>query len=488
MSHAAGMSGPAAHGCREESAARLRAVVDTAVDGIITIGADGIIDTANPAAYRMFGYASGELIGQPVAMLMPEPHRSRHDGYVERYLRTGQARIIGNGRELDARRKDGALFPIDLAISETRVAGRVIFTGIVRDLSERERARRALSEQQQFAATILDTVGALVVVVDPSGTIVRFNRAAEETTDYLEHEVVGTSVWQFVPPAERAAVEQLWTAPHGVSTINEHHWLTRSGVRRLIAWRNTALLAADGAVWHVIGTGLDITDSHAAQKAVADSSERERRRLGREIHDGCGQHLTALSLLAKTLQDDLHDRPRPAEMAGRILTIAQELIADMRRISRGLYPIELARSGLAAALRDLAEGFPDSVGCNCRGFGDGTELDRLPPEVELHLFRIAQEAVSNAVEHAAARSITISLVRSDQGVALSVQDDGCGMPPARERSGIGLLSMEHRARSVGSRLQIASGRSGTRIGCVVAAPPEPRRPSGNRIRPARSTG
>ena len=473
------------HGRRDESAARLRAVVDTAVDGIITIGADGIIDTANPAAYRMFGYAPGELIGQPVAMLMPEPHRSRHDSYVHRYLQTGQARIIGSGRELDACRKDGATFPIDLAISETRVAGRAIFTGIVRDLSERERARRALSEQQHFAATILETVGALVVVIDTAGMIVRFNRACEEITGYREHEVVGTPFWRLVAPAERAAVERIWAAPHGVSTIDEHHWLTRSGESRLIAWRYTTLLATNG----VIGTGLDITDSRAAQEAMAKISERERRRLGRELHDGCGQHLTALSLLAKTLQDDLRDRARPAATARRILTIAQELIADMRRISRGLYPIELARSGLAAALRDLAEGYPDYVGCTCRGFDDGADVDRLPPDVELHLFRIAQEAVSNAVQHAAARSIAISLVRTDRGVELGVQDDGRGMPPARDRSGIGLLSMEHRARSVGSRLQVSSGRNGTRISCLVALPAhEPPQPSRRPVSPARSTG
>ena len=161
----------------------------------------------------------------------------------------------------------------------------------------------------------------------------------------------------------------------------------------------------------------------------------------------------------------------------------------MRRISRGLYPIELARSGLAAALRDLAEGYPEYVGCTCRGFDDGADIDRLPPDVELHLYRIAQEAVSNAVQHAAARSISVSLVRTDRGVELGVQDDGRGMPPARDRSGIGLLSMEHRARSVGSRLQVSSGRNGTRIGCLVALPAhEPPQPSRRPVSPARSTG
>ena len=131
-----------------ESEVRLRAILHTAVDAIVTIEASGAIESVNPAAERMFGYGRGELTGRNVSMLMPAPWREEHDRYIARYLRTGEARIIGIGREIEAQRKDGGVFPVDLAVSEVRLPGRRLFTGIIRELTERremeERARLRL--------------------------------------------------------------------------------------------------------------------------------------------------------------------------------------------------------------------------------------------------------------------------------------------------------------------------------------------------------
>jgi PAS domain S-box-containing protein len=126
---------------RREQADRL-AIFNTVVDGIITIDRGGIVETLNPAAARLFGYAPDEVIGRNVKMLMPEPYRGEHDRYLANYLRTGEAKIIGIGREVTGLRKDGSTFPIELAVSETTVAGRRIFTGVVRDITERKRSER----------------------------------------------------------------------------------------------------------------------------------------------------------------------------------------------------------------------------------------------------------------------------------------------------------------------------------------------------------
>ena len=112
-----------------DAAARLRGIFETAVDGIITIDHRGIVETINPAAERIFGYSASEVIGRNVSMLMPEPYRSEHDGYIEHYQKTGERRIIGIGREVRGRRKDGTEFPMDLAVSATDVGQRGIFTG-----------------------------------------------------------------------------------------------------------------------------------------------------------------------------------------------------------------------------------------------------------------------------------------------------------------------------------------------------------------------
>lgn len=123
-----------------ESEARMRAIFDTAVDGIVTIGERGIIEHFNPAAERMFGYTEAEVVEKNVSMLMPSPYHEAHDGYLAHYLQTGEKKIIGIGREVVGLRKDGTTFPMDLAVGETHQGERRMFTGTVRDISERKQA------------------------------------------------------------------------------------------------------------------------------------------------------------------------------------------------------------------------------------------------------------------------------------------------------------------------------------------------------------
>ncbi len=147
----------------DDREARLNAILDTAVDGIITIDERGIIESVNRGTERIFGYTSHELVGRSVNVLMPSPYREEHDGYMARYLRTGQPRIIGIGREAEGQHKDGTRFPIDLAVSEIRAPGARVFTGVVHDITAR---RRAEAEAQRRNAELahaarLSTIGEL---------------------------------------------------------------------------------------------------------------------------------------------------------------------------------------------------------------------------------------------------------------------------------------------------------------------------------------
>jgi PAS domain S-box-containing protein len=130
-----------------DSEQRIRAILETAVEGIITIDERGLIESANPAAQRLFGYSMEEMTGRNVSMLMPAPYRQEHDLYLANYLGTGKAKIIGIGREVVGQRKDGSVFPMDLAVSEVRLANRLLFTGFVRDITERKRAATRQSIQ-----------------------------------------------------------------------------------------------------------------------------------------------------------------------------------------------------------------------------------------------------------------------------------------------------------------------------------------------------
>jgi PAS domain S-box-containing protein len=131
---------------------RLQAILDTAVDGIVTIGERGIIESFNRAAEQMFGWTSDETVGENISVLMPSPYCEEHDRYLVNYLETGEAKIIGIGREVVGRRKDGTTFPMDLAVSEVWLGERRLFTGIVRDITERKRTEERLLQAERLAA------------------------------------------------------------------------------------------------------------------------------------------------------------------------------------------------------------------------------------------------------------------------------------------------------------------------------------------------
>jgi two-component system sensor kinase FixL len=129
-----------------ESAKLLKAIIETAIDGIITIDDRGLVESLNPAAQKLFGYELDEVIGRNISMLMPEPDKGGHDGYISRYQHTGEKRIIGKGREVRGLKKDGSTFPFRLAVSEVKYDERIIYTGFIHDLSKEKEAERRLKD------------------------------------------------------------------------------------------------------------------------------------------------------------------------------------------------------------------------------------------------------------------------------------------------------------------------------------------------------
>jgi PAS domain S-box-containing protein len=207
----------------KESESRLDAVVNTAVDTIIVIDENGIIQLFNPAAERLFGYSTSEVFDQNVKMLMPEPYRTEHDGYMNRYKETGKAHIIGIGREVIGLRKDKTTFDMDLAISEMNWRGNRVFLGIIRDISERNHARKQLEEYannleqmvrnrtedlqksiiQTHAAknqidAILKSIGDGLIVTDNENRVILMNKAAQDLFDKKLSDVINEPIEQVI--------------------------------------------------------------------------------------------------------------------------------------------------------------------------------------------------------------------------------------------------------------------------------------------------
>lgn len=327
------------------SEARLRAILDTAVEGIIIIDTRCVAHLFNNAAERMFGYKADEVLGRNINMLMPSPEREMHDRYIANYLKTGKAKIIGIGREVRGQRKNGQTFPMTLAVSEITAGGQRQFVGIVRDMTER---------------------------------------------------------------------------------------------RRL-------------------------------EEALVMATENERQIIGQELHDTLSQQLTAIALMTRAMEKkfgDLHAEAR--EEAKCVAELAKDTVNVAKRLAHGLFPTELERNGLAAALEELADNQRMLFKKECRYFGIKERLNLLRP-VERNLYRIAQEAVSNAVKHSGARRIEVTLDAEPAELRLSIKDDGCGLPHHQQPGkGMGLAIMRYRASMINGTLTLSSApRSGTTVSCLL---------------------
>jgi two-component system sensor kinase FixL len=185
---------------RMSESSLMRAVTETVIDGLITIDARGIINSFNPAAEKILGYRPDEVIGKNVKMLMPEPYQSEHDDYLANYRRTGEAKVIGQGREVIAKRKDGTTFPIELGVGEMRIGGKRMFVGTIRDITDRK--EREASEV--YLRNLLNTIVDGLITIDETGNVLSANPAAERLFGYSEPEMLGRNVKMLMPEPYRS--------------------------------------------------------------------------------------------------------------------------------------------------------------------------------------------------------------------------------------------------------------------------------------------
>src|ERR671916_805236 len=183
-----------------KSEARYRTVLDAAFDAIVTITPDGMIRWFNRGAERIFGHRAEEVVGQPVTLLMPERYRELCVAGLHRYLRTGEAHVVGGTTELVGLRKDGSEFPIEMSLGETYEDGEQLFTGIIQDVTERKRAERALRETGQRFRRSFEHAGYGMALVGTDGRLLRVNRSLCEILGFPERELLGKTFQEITHP------------------------------------------------------------------------------------------------------------------------------------------------------------------------------------------------------------------------------------------------------------------------------------------------
>jgi signal transduction histidine kinase len=213
----------------------------------------------------------------------------------------------------------------------------------------------------------------------------------------------------------------------------------------------------------------EIRERSRLEKELLEIAEAEQRRIGHDLHDSLGQHLTATALAGKVLATRLTNKaPVEPAMADRVVAMVEEAIELTRNLARTLHPIELGTDGLAGALQNLAANLSKAFNVSCRWQQSGkVVLD--DPATGIHLYRIAQEAATNAIRHGRARNLVISLDATSKSIMLAVTDDGAGLPAgARTKKGMGLRIMDYRAGMIGATFDIQNLPSGgARAVCVL---------------------
>ncbi|MDF2764197.1 MAG: domain S-box protein [Rhodospirillales bacterium] len=450
-----------------EYEARLRGVVEMAVDPILTIDETGTIETVNAAAQRLFDYAAEEMIGRNIKMLMPEPYRSEHDSYLENYQQTGQRKIIGIGREVLAQKRDGTVFPIDLAVSEVDLGGRRIFTGIIRDISDRRKAEQDLRDSEARLRGVVEMAVDGIITIDEMGTIETVNAAAQRLFGYTALEMVGRNVKMLMP--------EPYQSEHDGYLGNYRS----TGERRIIGiGREVSGRRKDGTVFPIylavsevllgnrrIFTGI-VRDISAQKQAEEDLriSLAEKEMLLREIHHRVKNNLQViiglLSLQARTVGPELT----------AYFQESQERIRAMARVHEQLHLSEnVASFDLAGYLERLCDDFARIHGSQGPKFLFRRTRSPVPIafDAATPVVLILNEVLSNAVKHAfpgGGGEVQIGLSRSGGGLMLQVRDNGVGLPAGRAeqriKSSMGLRLVEALARQIGAKARFAS-KSGT---------------------------
>lgn len=431
------------------------------------------VDYRSEEIYRILGLDSGSTAAWDAAYLESLVHpndRSKHRQAFDQAIRKGAPFDL----EYRVVRPDGSIRHVQ-SLGEPVVGsqGKVVkLVGTLLDITERKRAEEALRREHAFSSAVLDTSAALVVVLDRHGRIVRFNRACEQTTGYSAAQVMGKPFWDwFLVPEEMEEVKAVFSRVRSgqFPTRHENYWRTRDGQRRLVAWSNSALLDEEGMVEYVISVGIDVTERRRLEQEILQISELEQRRIGQDLHDGLCQHLAATELMSEILEQRLAKKSKTdAARAADVARQVREAISQTRLLARGLSPVVLESEGLMSALQELADNTERMFRVKCEFDCPGVVLVH-NHTTATHLYRIAQEAVSNAIRHGKARRIVVSLSRAGERLALEIRDDGIGLPPDLSKAkGMGLRIMQYRAGMSGGTLAIQNlPEGGARVACSV---------------------
>ncbi len=471
----------------KESEERYRTVVETAVDAIVMIDEQSRILAINSAAERIFGHNTAEMLGRELTMLMPEFLRSIHKAGIERYVATGKKHISWDGIELTGLHKSGREIPVEISFGEFIKEGKRIFAGIIHDITERNQAE----ERIRMLAHTITNMNESVRITDLENNIIFVNTAFVKSYGYEREELIGKSISKVRLRGPGLTDQEIIRATLAGGWQGELTNRRKNGEEFPIRISTTALYDRQNTPVALVGISQDITEEKRLQHeleevtrqrtedlrafgaSVQSAQEEERRRIARELHDDFGQRLSGLKLNIEVFEDSVSDRKTLSKLA-HVKKQIDTMINEIRRTSAALHPSALDDFGLTIAVQLLCREIEKSHRIKVRFQAKNLDTQRYPPPTEIALFRIAQEALSNAARHAMATGISLQLAAADEAIHLTIEDNGKGFNVnsvhAKKGSarGLGLISMRERSENLGGSYEVTSAPSkGTKVHVTI---------------------
>lgn len=432
----------------EDSQKLMRSVVETAAEAIITMSADGRIRTFNRAAEAMFGYTREEIIGEDVSMLMPTSHARQHHRYVSRYLDTGEARIIGIGRYVEAKRRDGTIFPVHLAVSQFH-DGEKIFTGILRDMTQVRELESALRDKEKSLKMALRAANLNVWEWEPDTDVFRALEGDSAVMPGLAtgEAIQASALRDRVLPEDRRRIERVLGRIHeGDSHAFEYRVKQEDGTLRWFRSHTTPVFGPDQRVERVLGVTRDITESKDREAELA--SQRERL-----------THVARLSTMGEMAAGIAHEINQPLTAITTYAQGSRRLIAagnaDSAQLTRALGNIsdQALRAGevirrLRALIRktdqtrevrninELISELEPLVSIDVRGndipviydFDQPEILVKVDPvQIQQVMLNVLRNAFDASEEQRSGDIVVQTRLRTEEEVMVRVTDHGTGM-------------------------------------------------------------
>jgi PAS domain S-box-containing protein len=447
---------------------KYRQLVENADCIILRMSKEGTITFFNEFAQKFFGYTERQILGKNITgTIIPEKDSSDRNfaeltrdikRRPELYATYENENICKDGRRVWIIWANKAIHDEKRNITEILCVGH--------DITE----RKLMENELQLLAAAVRNSNDAITVQDLKGNIISWNLGAERIYGYCEAEAMKMNINRIIPDHKQDEMRLLVERVLKGENIEffETQRLTKNN--RILDISLTATLLKDekGKPFAITATERDISERRRLEKEILDITERERELIGQEMHDGMGQILTGIAVKCKGLALKLKSKS-PEEMKDALLIskLANKVIAQTRDIAKMLYPVDIETGGLVSALKTLASNAKTTLGVNCR-FRCGKSVAVKNLVEAKQIYRIVQEAITNAVKHGNAKNVKINLRLTKKGTVLSIENDGLDFPKlSPNRKGLGLKIMQYRTDLIGGSLDIRKcDKGGTVVTCV----------------------